>query len=291
MTFRRPSRRKHSEPSASRSIRLGDQTVAFELVRADRKTVGIRVRPDGSVVVRAPRRTREADVLRRVTGHADWILRTRCRLAEAERRRRLRYEDGEAHLYLGRPYLLTIERAGDGGAFASGDVGSHNVGDAGGGDAAADPVRLLGDTMTVTLDGEASAERIKEVLDAWYEEEARRVLPKRLAVCWTAVGPALHTTHRASGSKRSAAGIGGTPAVPALRVKRMRSRWGSMSPKGAMSLRLDLVRAPVECIDYVIVHELCHLVHPHHQPAFWALVEQLMPDWKRRRRRLHELLP
>jgi hypothetical protein len=289
MTFRRPARRTHSEPSLSRSIRLGDQTVAFELVRADRTTVGIRVRPDGSVVVRAPRRTREADVLRQVTGHADWILRTRCRLAEAERRRRRRYEDGEAHLYLGRPYLLTIERAGDDGAFIGGHVGGHGV-DVGG-DAAAGPVRLLGDTMTVTLDGDASAERIGELLDAWYEEEARRVLPKRLAVCWTAVGPALHTLHRASGSQRSPAGTRGTPAVPALRIKRMRSRWGSMSPKGAMSLRLDLVRAPVECIDYVIVHELCHLVHPHHQPAFWALVEQLMPDWKRRRRRLHELLP
>ena len=40
----------------------------------------------------------------------------------------------------------------------------------------------------------------------------------------------------------------------------------------------------------MIVHELCHLVHPHHGPEFWALVEQLVPDWKQRRRRL-ELLP
>ncbi len=70
----------------------------------------------------------------------------------------------------------------------------------------------------------------------------------------------------------------------------MRTRWGSMSPKGNMSLRLDLIRAPDECIDYVILHELCHLVHPNHGREFWALVERLVPDWKRRKRLLESLL-
>jgi hypothetical protein len=62
-----------------------------------------------------------------------------------------------------------------------------------------------------------------------------------------------------------------------------------MSPKGSMSLKLDLVRAPQECIDYVIVHELCHLVHPNHGREFWTLVERLVPDWRHCRRRLKSL--
>ncbi len=99
---------------------------------------------------------------------------------------------------------------------------------------------------------------------------ARRHLPARLDACWA--------TFPADGHHR-----------PTLRLKHMRTRWGSMSPKGNMSLRLDLIRAPDECIDYVILHELCHLVHPNHGREFWALVEQLVPDWKRRKRLLESL--
>ena len=110
-----------------------------------------------------------------------------------------------------------------------------------------------------------------ELLDDWYAGEARRLLPERLDACWAAFPSDGHPK-------------------PTLRLKRMRTRWGSMSPQGAMSLRLDLVRAPQECIDYVVIHELCHLEHPHHGPAFWALVERLVPDWKRRKQLLHKTL-
>ena len=63
-------------------------------------------------------------------------------------------------------------------------------------------------------------------------------------------------------------------AAPELFLKRFKARWGGMSPKGILTLNPDLVRAPVECIDYVILHELCHIEHPHHGPAFWHLLEQ-----------------
>jgi predicted metal-dependent hydrolase len=58
----------------------------------------------------------------------------------------------------------------------------------------------------------------------------------------------------------------------------MRTRWGSMSPAGTLSLSPDLVRTPRECIDYVILHELCHLAHNNHGPAFRALLERVLPD-------------
>lgn len=56
--------------------------------------------------------------------------------------------------------------------------------------------------------------------------------------------------------------------IPSLRIRRMRSRWGSLSPGGALTLNEDLVRAPRECIDYVIYHEFCHLEHAGHGSAF-----------------------
>ena len=63
-------------------------------------------------------------------------------------------------------------------------------------------------------------------------------------------------------------------------IKTMATRWGSMSSTGRMNLNIALMRTPIECIDYVIVHELCHQKHPHHQSPFWAEVEGIMPDYK-----------
>ena len=63
-------------------------------------------------------------------------------------------------------------------------------------------------------------------------------------------------------------------------IKTMATRWGSMSSTGRMNLNIALMRTPIECIDYVIVHELCHQRHPHHQPPFWAEVAGIMPNYK-----------
>lgn len=67
-----------------------------------------------------------------------------------------------------------------------------------------------------------------------------------------------------------------------LTLKDMRTRWGSCHHiKRSISISSRLIGYPPECLDYVLVHELAHLRHPNHQPEFWKLVEQYMPDWKR----------
>ena len=67
----------------------------------------------------------------------------------------------------------------------------------------------------------------------------------------------------------------------------MRSRWGSYSPKG-MSLNLLFIMAPIECLDYVILHELCHHKVRGHGRRFWALMKGLMPECMERKRQLNE---
>ena len=69
----------------------------------------------------------------------------------------------------------------------------------------------------------------------------------------------------------------------------MKRRWGSCGPSGRILLNPDLVIAPVDCIDYVVVHELCHLKHGYHDRAFYRLLSTVMPDWRRRRERLDDL--
>jgi predicted metal-dependent hydrolase len=72
--------------------------------------------------------------------------------------------------------------------------------------------------------------------------------------------------------------------VTKLTIRAQRTRWGSCSPTGALSFNWRLLLAPEEVLDYVIVHEACHLKVPDHSDRFWALVEQHCPDWRRHAR-------
>jgi predicted metal-dependent hydrolase len=113
----------------------------------------------------------------------------------------------------------------------------------------------------------ATPEQVRRLLSRWYLGEARRIFAERLAE----VAPALGRL-----------GI----EVPSPLVRTLEKRWGSLSPSGRLLLNVELVKVPLPCIDYVLVHELCHLVEPHHGPSFWRLLERVMPDWRQRRDRL-----
>lgn len=76
---------------------------------------------------------------------------------------------------------------------------------------------------------------------------------------------------------------------PKLKVRHMTSRWGSCQPKkGIITLNSQLIAAPRKCIEYVVVHEFAHFIHPNHSKQFWEFVTMLMPDWKERREELEE---
>ncbi len=78
------------------------------------------------------------------------------------------------------------------------------------------------------------------------------------------------------------------PRAPArIRFKVMSSQWGSLAPDDAMSLDLSLVLGPPAAFEYVLVHELCHLVHRDHSPAFWREVEARFPGWRAQRDWFH----
>jgi predicted metal-dependent hydrolase len=113
-------------------------------------------------------------------------------------------------------------------------------------------------------------EAVPGLLADWYRRQASAVLPERLRIC------------------REATADLGLPQ-PRLRFRRMRSRWGSCSSRGDITLNVDLIRYPLPLIDYVVVHELCHLREFHHGPAFYRLLDAAMPDWSARRRELRQL--
>ena len=77
-------------------------------------------------------------------------------------------------------------------------------------------------------------------------------------------------------------------ARPKLRIRTMKSCWGScLVNKGIITLNRKLLMKHRECIEYVVVHELCHFIHPNHSKEFYKFMEQFMPDWKERKVRLN----
>lgn len=110
------------------------------------------------------------------------------------------------------------------------------------------------------------------LVDAWYRERAHIKFRERLE----------------ESLKRFPAPENARPI--ALVVRALKQRWGSMTPSRRLMLNLRLIESPVDAIDYVITHELCHVQYPHHGAAFFSLLDRVMPDWKRRKERLERLL-
>jgi predicted metal-dependent hydrolase len=109
---------------------------------------------------------------------------------------------------------------------------------------------------------------VKAGMEQWYREHALVLFRRRVQGLIEST-PRLHLRD-----------------VPPLQVRRLAKRWGSCSPNGHLLLNVDAAKLPVGCIDYVLIHELCHRQVPHHGRKFWRLLEACMPDWERWRERL-----
>ena len=72
-----------------------------------------------------------------------------------------------------------------------------------------------------------------------------------------------------------------------LSIKPILKRWGSCTKLGNITLNVNLIKVPVDCIDYVIIHELCHLKYLNHSPKFYRLLEKYSPNWKRTQEKLN----
>ena len=110
--------------------------------------------------------------------------------------------------------------------------------------------------------------RSQEILDAWYREQIRLAVPELIAK-WE---PVMRVK------------------VGRIFVQRMKTRWGSCNPAtGAIRLNTDLAKKPPECLEYIVVHEMTHLLEPTHNSRFTSLMEFFMPQWQQVRNELNNL--
>lgn len=121
-------------------------------------------------------------------------------------------------------------------------------------------VAFLDDTIMVYAKYDLP-ELIEILLERWYLSQARRVFHEISM-------PLVKQMEKYNVFPKS------------FTIRKMKTRWGSCSSKGSISLNLDLIKLPEQCIKEVILHELCHLVHFNHSKEFYALMTAEMPDWK-----------
>lgn len=110
------------------------------------------------------------------------------------------------------------------------------------------------------------ADTAAALIEVWYRHEARRVMRERTALYGKSMGL--------------------TPK--SIKITGAKTRWGSCSSQGGINFSWRLVMAPLPVVDYVAVHELCHMIHPNHSGEFWAAVAAVMPDYRRRRQWLRD---
>ena len=136
--------------------------------------------------------------------------------------------------------------------------------------AEAEGVKLTRGYFYITVRDKTDTDQVKTLLTDWYRRQARRVFKEQLDRC----------LERTRFLKLD---------YPEMEIRRMETRWGSCTPEGKILLNLKLIQVPKQYIDYVIVHELCHLKEHNHSRRFYTLLDKVMPDWRQKREKLNKL--
>ncbi len=220
-------------------------TLEYTLVFSKRKTLGITVKPDGKVIVKAPINTDLALIEEKIRKRISWILRQQNffrSFGEATPKRR--FISGESHLYMGRQYILRVS------------------------DGKKNEVRYKGRYFEVEC---TDRKKVKTLMQDWYLARAKIKFPE-IAESILSYFENMNVSPKG------------------IYIKQMENRWGSCTRSGKIILNSELIKAPRPCIEYVITHEMCHLLHPNHTKEFFALLSSIMPDWEKWKNKLERVM-
>lgn len=236
--------------SDTHSVQYGSGRILFSLEYSPRKTLAIEVHPDSSVVVKAPETASIEAIATKVSKRASWIAKQQRQFAQyAPQLPAPEYVSGEGYRYLGRQYRLKTIKSDR------------------------EKVRLWYGRLEVSIPDPNNSKQIAKAIDHWYRDRALTIFLERYQHCLQLVAPyGINPVSEASQNQN----IG-------FELRTMQKRWGSCTKDGKIMLNPLLVSAPKDCIDYVIVHELCHLRIHNHSARFYKLLETIMPDWKTRK--------
>lgn len=239
------------------------EEMAVEVRRNSRRKtrIGLGFDPAGHVILDAPLNATLEELRAVVVEHERW-LRRRLESVQSDAMcvAAPRYQSGELVQYLGRAYELVVK---EGASAVIRRERNQQL-----------PLfpglqGIQGELQVRVTNPQP--ERVGKQIKRWYAREAEQVFASRFSH-WQAL-PWLEGR------------------LPQWRTRYMRSQWGSCSHDGTIALNTHLIKTPEHVIDYVIVHELCHLVHHDHSRRFYALMSAHMPDWQSRSKELDGYMP
>lgn len=219
--------------------------VSVDVEFKDIKNVHLSVHPPtGRVRIAAPARMKVETVRVFAISKLAWIKKQQAKLRAQEREPPREYLERESHYLWGSRYLLRVVEGGR----PSGAVSSHR-------------------TLVLTVPRGATADKRRQVLEAWYRAEMKAAL-EPLVVKW---------------EKRLAV------KVKRAFVQKMKTKWGSSSPRlHHIRLNLELAKKPPSCLDYVVLHEILHFLVPNHSERFVVLLDRYLPQWRAIRQALND---
>lgn len=201
--------------------------------------------PNGRVRVAAPLAVSDDAVRLAVIGKLGWIKRQQARFKSQERQSEREMVSGESHYFLGRRYRLRVIQK----------------------DRVASRVVLRNrSTIELQVPIENSSDQREQVLQRWYRQQLRALIPPLLEKWETALGIEANE----------------------CRIKKMKTKWGACNAEARrIWLNLELAKKPVHCIEYIIVHELAHLIERHHNDRFISIMDKHLPQWRRYQQELN----
>jgi predicted metal-dependent hydrolase len=210
-------------------------TLDYQLIRSDRKSIGITVERDRRVVVRAPERASDVAVSSAIERKRLWIWRkVRDPHKYPVPAVHKEFVSGETFLFLGQHYELSLTRGED------------------------SSVQLVGTRFKMA---ECERQNGRHLFRSWYLSQAKHELPARIRRIATEMGVKYSR----------------------ICIRDVKFRWGSCSSRGTLTFNWRAIQAPVVVIDYLIVHELAHVLQSNHSHDFWNIVAVHAPSWAKAR--------
>lgn len=232
-------------------ITFGGKLIGYRIKRGKgKKSIAIKVSDTSQVIVSAPKGLSKEKIREIVEKKAGWIDRKQAYFKELNKLYpKKEYISGEQVLFRGRKYRLKIIETGD---------------------SPSTEMTLMGRRISIfikkNLPERKKKETIKEALAKWFQSRSLEFISQR--------------------AKRYGQLLNLTPKK--IIVRNQEKRWGSCSKSGVLRFNWRISMAPVSIIDYVVVHEICHLKERNHSSDFWRQVALVILDYKRRRQWLRE---
>ncbi|MGM0499063.1 MAG: M48 family metallopeptidase [Bacillota bacterium] len=224
-------------------IKLKNQEYEFKIIRSNRKTIGIIVNADQELTVRSPKKTSIRQIKSLLSKKEDWIIKKLSKLSEIKAPPSAKeFISGDNFLYLGKEYRLKL--------ITEPNLKQFKV--------ELEKNKLLVHLPFKLKDKKERKDAVRDRLISWYRSQAKLKINELINI-----------------HKRS------LEVEPnKIVIKKQKKRWGSCSSKKNLNFNWKIIMAPPAVIEYLVVHELVHLIHPNHAKVFWQTVAELIPNYE-----------